>query len=118
MLLPKRHLDSDNHSQQLDIHFTGAKSFIALCQLTEILGDVLPLIYNLRSRGQDASLKSLRKLELILDNWEDSLPEWQKGSSPEFQREAPGALNLHLSFLALRMNICRISLQVGILDIQ
>ncbi|RFU25191.1 hypothetical protein B7463_g11146, partial [Scytalidium lignicola] len=111
MLLPGNHTPLDDSSRDKDDHVAGAQSFITLCRLTEILGEVLPLIYDLRSRKQDTSLKSLRRLELTLDTWEDSLFEWQKGSSPEFWREAPGALNLHLSFLALRMSIFRISLQ-------
>ncbi|KAH8799716.1 fungal-specific transcription factor domain-containing protein, partial [Xylogone sp. PMI_703] len=106
MLLPGKYTPLNNNSK-LDDQLAGAQSFIALCQLTEILGEMLPLIYDLRSQRQDTSLKSLRKLELMVDNWDDSLLEWQKGSSPEFRREAPGALNLHLSFLALKMNICR-----------
>jgi hypothetical protein len=92
----------------------GAKSFIKLCQLTEILGDVLPLIYALRGSSIDNNMKRLRKLESMTDDWEASLPEWLDAESvATFQRNAPGALNLRLSFLALKICLCRVSLQVS-----
>lgn len=89
-----------------------ARSFISLCSLTEILGDVLPLIYTLQAKTGNSCLRSLRRLEASVDEWEDSLPEWLDPRSSEFRRKAGGALNLQLSFLAVKMCICRIALQV------
>lgn len=91
----------------------GAESFIRLCQLTEILGDVLPLIYVIRGNSFDGNMKRLRRLETMTDDWEASLPEWLDAESATFQRNAPGALNLRLSFLALQICLCRVSLQVS-----
>lgn len=91
----------------------GAHSFRALCRLTEILGDILPLIYNTKRRKGETEVRSLRRIEASLDEWEESLPQWLNPSSLEFQRTRPGALNLQLSFLAIKMCICRVSLLVN-----
>lgn len=101
-----------NRSEVTDDRLEGARSFIALCRLTEILGEVLPLIYALHVRKEISCLKALRRVEASLDEWEDSLPEWLDLNRSEFQRNASGALNLQLSFLAVKMCICRIALQV------
>jgi hypothetical protein len=98
----------------LDLRTAGAHSFRALCQLTEILGDILPLIYNTRRRKREPEVRSLRRIEAFLDDWEESLPQWLNPTSPDFQRGQPGALNLQLSFLAVKMCICRVSLLVSL----
>lgn len=94
----------------------GAHCFIALCQLTEILGDILPLIYNIKRAKQQAPLKSLLRLEASLDEWEESLPDWLNPSSEDFRRDLPGVLNLQLSSLAVKICICRVSLLVSCLS--
>jgi hypothetical protein len=90
----------------------GAHSFIALCRLTEILGDILALIYTLKPLKDHNCFKSLRRFEALLDEWEDSLDPGLRPGSPGFLRAAPGALNIQLSFLAIKMCIARIALQV------
>lgn len=98
-----------------DARLQGAHSFIALCQLTVILGDILPLIYTFNIQTLENYLKALRRHETTLDEWEERLPLWLRPGSEEFDKKSPGALNLHLAFLVVRMCLCRIALQVGML---
>ncbi|KAI1613483.1 fungal-specific transcription factor domain-containing protein [Exophiala viscosa] len=88
----------------------GAQSFRALCQLTEILGDILPFIYDIKGRAQESQTRSLKRVEAALEDWEANLPDVLNARNPDFQREHPGALNLELSFLAVKMCISRVSL--------
>lgn len=97
----------------LDSVVAGAYCFIALCQLTEILGDILPLIYNTKRGKNYAPLKSLLRLEATLEDWESSLPDWLNPNSGEFRRELPGVLNLYISYLGIRLCMCRVSQLVG-----
>ena len=90
----------------------GAQSFMALCRLTEILGNTLPLVYDLKVTNIDARLKSIRDIGVAMDTWEAELPPWLNNAGSSFRREAPGALSLQISFLALKMCFYRISLQV------
>lgn len=100
-----------------DTRVKGAQSFIALCHLTVILSDILPLIYTLQVSQTNASSKALRRHETALDEWEESLPLWLRPGSAEFERQAAGALNLQLSYLIIKMCICRIASQVRPLSI-
>lgn len=106
---------SDNDSGRTSgPRIMGAQSFRALCQLTEILGDILPLIYDTRSRRPEAQVRSLKRIEASLDEWEENLPPSLNAKTPDFQRDQPGALSLQLSFLAVKMCICRVSLLVNL----
>ncbi|KAM0166001.1 hypothetical protein ACHAQE_001860 [Botrytis cinerea] len=59
-----------------------AECFILLCELTEVLGDILPLLYDRRcSRPITETNKLLRQLETNLDKWEESLPLWAASKS-------------------------------------
>jgi hypothetical protein len=104
---------TNSRQQASDPRIAGAHCFIALCQLTEILGDILPHIYNTKRGKHHSPLKSLLRVEAALDEWEEALPNWLNPSSTEFRRELPGVLNLQLSSLAVKICICRVSLLVG-----
>ena len=89
----------------------GTECFIALCSLTEILGDVLPLLYNLHSKTSKEASKRIRRIKVDLDEWEKSLPGWliiDSGNAP-----AAGSSSLQLGFLAVKMLLCRLSLKVS-----
>jgi hypothetical protein len=90
----------------------GAHSFYHLCRLTQILGSILPLIYSLKIRSLAGIQKLLRPIEIQLDEWEDSVPRWLRYGNDHFQRSLPGALNLNLCFLAVKMCISRLLLLV------
>ncbi|OJD14407.1 hypothetical protein AJ78_05254 [Emergomyces pasteurianus Ep9510] len=89
----------------------SAECYIALCQLTETLGDLLPLIYGLQPKSQNETSKTLRKLRTNLDTWEDSLPEWLKSSPADSSAPVSGSSSLYLAWLTLKMLICRVELQ-------
>lgn len=97
-----------------DDRLRGAQCFVALCQLTEILAGILPLIYDIQSRHEQNNLRAVRRFETNLDEWEDSLRPWLNPVSPEFDSSAPGALSLQLSFFALKMCLSRVALQVSL----
>lgn len=107
-----RNVVSPGDVPSTDDRVRGAECFIALCQLTEILGAVLPLIYDIQSRHENNYLRAVRRFESNLDEWEDSLPPWLQPISSQFDNSAPGALSLQLSFFALKMCLSRIALQV------
>jgi len=90
----------------------AAHCHIALCRLTEILGELLPLVYGLQPRPARETSKKLRHIRTELDMWEDSLPEWLK--SPQRGPEPPvsGSSSLQLAFLAVKMLVCRVELHV------
>lgn len=102
---------SDNPIRQ-ERQIKGNHAFIALCRLTNLLGEVLPLIYTLRNRSPDV-MRHHRRLETALDEWEVTLPSWLSLSSPDLERGAPGALNLCLCYLAIRLCTSRVALQVS-----
>ncbi|RDW64314.1 fungal specific transcription factor domain-containing protein [Aspergillus mulundensis] len=93
-----------------DARVQGAYSFISLCSLTTLLGHILPLIYVLEVQPLETSFRALRRHETTLNEWEEGLPTWLRPTSPAFQRKAAGALNLQLSFLAVKMCLSRIAL--------
>lgn len=104
--------DDDTDSISANPIHTGAYSFVYLCRLTEILGSVLPLIYSLEPPSASDPQKLLRRVATLLDEWEDSIPEWLNYERDQFKRHAPGALNLRLCFLATKMCISRLLLLV------
>jgi hypothetical protein len=93
-----------------------AKCFIALCTLSEILGDILPLVYERHQRaGPDVS-KVLRRLETDLDSWEDSWPAVSIFRDRDEERTEPvsGSSSLRLGFLSAKMLICRIAFRASL----
>jgi hypothetical protein len=83
-------------------------SFVHLCALTELLGDVLPLVYEINPNRATlgdtvAALKSqLKKLE-------DQLPDWLPLPNK------PGTSNLWFCFLSVRLLLSRVNLRAAIL---
>lgn len=90
----------------------GHDCFLALCSLTEILGEVLPLVYNLGIRGCKDAGKRIRRIKVDLDEWEEACPEWMaigNATVPPL-----GSSSLKLGFLAVKMLVCRLALKVGL----
>ncbi|KAK0125424.1 hypothetical protein ONS96_009267 [Cadophora gregata f. sp. sojae] len=100
MLLPESSVSMD--------HRRSSESFIALCKLTEILGQALPLVYDLEGNSPKDTSKVIRRIEVDLDKWEDSLPDYL--SSISSRAGVSGSSSLHICYLSLKMLICRISL--------
>lgn len=92
----------------------AAEGFIALCGLTEILGDILPLLHDLRQKTGNNSRKR-RDLESDLEEWESNLPEYLKdgGKKAGGNSKSPvsGSSSLWLGYLAVKMLLCRINLR-------
>lgn len=93
-------------------YLKSSECFIALCQLTEILQQILPLVYNLRVKPVREIRKVLRSVETELDQWEDDLPD-QLQKSPEMDANVSGSCSLQLCLLSLKMLACRVSLHVS-----
>ncbi|KAL3462237.1 fungal-specific transcription factor domain-containing protein [Aspergillus heterothallicus] len=94
----------------VDARVQGGHSFVALCSLTAILGQILPLIYALEIQPLESSFRTLRRHETTLNDWEECLPPWLRPTSPTFERRAAGALNLQLSFLSVKLCLARMAL--------
>jgi hypothetical protein len=94
-------------------HIRAAHCHISLCRLTEILGELLPLVYQLQNKPGRENSKRLRHIRTDLDTWEDSLPEWLRAPVSESENPVSGASSLHLAFLAVKMLVCRVELHVG-----
>ncbi|KEY63946.1 hypothetical protein S7711_11619, partial [Stachybotrys chartarum IBT 7711] len=67
-------------SGTLDPLVSGANGFIALCELTQILGNLLPLIYEIEPRDAGESMRNLITSEQSLKAWEAALPSFKKTS--------------------------------------
>lgn len=96
----------------------AAESFIHLCTLSEILGDILPIAYDLRTDEKDLQ-RTLRRLEYDLDDWTTNLPEYFNVTNQD-HRSNYSTEDLHSSFASLRfcflstkLLISRVALRVG-----
>jgi len=89
---------------------------MALCRLTTLLGDILPLIYDLGDELKSAAkLKAMRRLEAKLDEWEDSLPQDLNFLHPStFDASAPGVRSLQVCYHTLKMRLYNLVLHVSV----
>ncbi|KAB8069990.1 putative C6 transcription factor [Aspergillus leporis] len=89
----------------------AAHCHIALCRLTEILGELMPLVYGLQHRVSRETSKKLRQIRTDLDMWEDSLPDWLRSTvSTGSEERISGTSSLQLAFLAVKMLVSRVEL--------
>lgn len=91
----------------------AARCHIALCRLTEILGELLPLVYGLQVKLARESSKKLRQIRTDLDLWEDSLPDWLRSPTQNRGDQLHASSSLQLAFLAVKMLISRVELNVS-----
>ncbi len=90
----------------------AAHCHIALCRLTEILGELLPLVYGLQHRSPRETTKEIRRIRTDLDVWEDSLPDWLRTPSDQSEDRIAGLCSLQLAFLAVKLLVGRVELNV------
>jgi hypothetical protein len=93
----------------------ASSSFFHLCSLTNILGEILPLVYSLRTED-DGFWKAIRRLECSLDDWEDKLPKylsWESANSPGY---GDGSCSLWFCYLSVRLLLHRLPLKVRIIQ--
>ncbi|KAL2851961.1 fungal-specific transcription factor domain-containing protein [Aspergillus pseudoustus] len=90
---------------------TAFVCFSSLCRLTLILGDILPLAYNLTIDQQDI-WKQIRRLEFDLDAWDDCLPDEARPLDGDGRR-IPGCSSLRLGYLSVRLLLKRVALHAA-----
>ncbi|KAL3468387.1 fungal-specific transcription factor domain-containing protein [Aspergillus heterothallicus] len=88
----------------------AAHCHIALCRLTEILGELLPSVYGLQQRSPRETTKKIRQIRTDLDVWEDSLPDWLKTPLDTSEDRIAGICSLQLAFLAVKLLVGRVEL--------
>lgn len=95
----------------IETHHRAAQCYIELCRLTEIIGDVLPLIYHIRSGNDGVAAEQTSRSEIELNRFNHSRPRWidYLNFDAEKRPQVPGLVNLHLSYLAVRMLLRRIA---------
>lgn len=89
----------------------GQDSFSQLAMLSEILGEILSLVYALRMDPKEAT-KCLRRTECRVDEWEEQLP-------PDLRSEVAvtgidSSSNLHFCYLSIRLLLARVSYKMTI----
>lgn len=90
-------------------HYRAAECYIELCRLTEIIGDVLPLIYHVRSGNDGLAAEQTSRSEIELNRWYQARPKWIEYDEFSHRPMIPGLANLQLSYLAVRMLLRRIA---------
>jgi hypothetical protein len=82
-------------------------SFVHLCKLTQILGQLLPLVYALQM-DKEEMWRRLRKIECALDGWSGTLPEYLVPHHSTASMGVNGSSNLWFSYLSIKLLICRL----------
>lgn len=90
-------------------HLRAAECYIALCQLTEIVGDILPLLYHIRAGTDALAAQQVAKSEVDLRTWITGLPLSLCLLDLSRSHNVPGLTNLQLSYLAVKMLLARIA---------
>lgn len=97
-------------------------SFMYFCELTKILGDLIPFVYALDLNTNEV-WPQLRAIETALDAWAASLPPYLHASASEglhplqpspFSPPLPtnGSSNLWFSYLSLKLLVSRLALKL------
>lgn len=93
-----------------DSYAQSASTFVHLCKLTHILGNVLPLVYELQIDVQDM-WRSLRKAECAVDDWVLSLPAYVAFQSSFSASDVNGSSNLWFAYLSTQLLLRRLDLK-------
>lgn len=95
-----------------DINGDSGLTFIHLCKLSRILGDVLPHVHALNPTHDEIS-RHVRRLEFELDDWEATLPTNFRDLCNSDEIRANGVSNLRFCYLSVRLLLSRISYKVS-----
>ncbi|KAK5101196.1 hypothetical protein LTS08_004802 [Lithohypha guttulata] len=90
-------------------HYRAAECYIELCELTETVGDILPLIYHVKSGNDGMAAEQTSRSEIELNRWQQTRPKWIDYYNFEDRPLIPGLVNLQLSYLAVRMLLRRLA---------
>jgi hypothetical protein len=117
------------HRQNYDVPVPGAihtrntagadggseSTFTHLCTLSQILGDLLSLVYSLQN-DHDGTMRSIRRAECGIDEWERRLPvSLQQRQDPAIG-SPNGTSNLHFCHLSVRLLLCRIAFKATLAE--
>ncbi|OJD28515.1 hypothetical protein ACJ73_00079 [Blastomyces percursus] len=92
-------------------HIAATSVFISLITLTDVLGRYLEYIYHVAKSSPDPFEISATDPELLLGEWEETLnDDIRKAVMRGTHLDAPGAANLRLSYLAVKLLLRRIQL--------
>lgn len=84
--------------------------FVALLQLTEVLGQVLEFMYDLSDASRTPLSPMTAVFESLMDSWLDSQDDFvRRIVSRGIDPPVPGAANLRLAYLGLRFLITRLN---------
>lgn len=86
-----------------------------LSSLTQVLGEILPIIYTLRPNEQDV-WKVIRRTECSLDDWADNLPVSLKAARHAIGQQAVvfGSSSLWFCYLSVKLVLNRLAFKVSL----
>lgn len=99
------------HDGQPEDGMKASGCFIHLCTLSVILGEVLPLVYDLEQRD---IWRDIRRRETELDIWEQNVSLPISGPNEKYPYPISGLSSLCLSYLSVRLLLCRIAFRVSV----
>jgi hypothetical protein len=102
------------HEGQSEEGLKASECFIHLCTLSVILGEVLPLVYDLEQRD---IWRDIRRRETELDIWEQDVSLPINGPNEKYPYPISGLSSLCLSYLSVRLLLCRIAFRVSVADL-
>lgn len=94
-------------------YIQATSTFIELCKLMQVSGDILPHVYALQF-DSDESWRSLRKSEVTLDDWLAALPAYLV---PISLSNVNGSSNLWFAYLSTKLLICRLAVKATLKDV-
>ena len=109
--LPVTESSSDIVTSTSSTH--AMETFPYLCQLTKLLGELLPMIYSLQANNAE-HWKQIRRTECALDDWMDDLPDClnQNARSTDWVSTVRGASGLWFYHLSLKVVLNRLAFKV------
>ena len=85
-------------------------SFLHMCKLSQVLGDILPLVYSLQLDVEEI-WRSLRKAECASDDWVEALPSYLR-LPLSIPSTVDGSSNLWSAYLSTKVIICRLAFKL------
>jgi hypothetical protein len=97
-------------------YLQATSTFIQLCGLTQVLGDILPHVYTLRLDLDDL-WKCLRKTKVTMDDWLAALPTYLNPTHSSSPAGVNGSSNLWFAYLSIKLLVCRLSVKATLKEI-
>lgn len=115
--VPLPQMGSSSAGVTTDSLAQAVNSFPHLCWLTQLLGNILPMIYSLRVNSKD-SWKTIRRMESALDDWHDALQDCLNASkrATDQPSTSSGASGLWLYFLSVKLVLNKLALKACVIS--